>query len=377
MKFSEIAGNEEVKKALVHIVDSGRVPHAMLFHEDEGGGALALIQAFLEYLDCGQKRGNESCGQCPSCQQIARFLHPDIHYTFPVTSGRKVSGEVSKLVSDDFVHLWRELAMKNPYFLENELTEALGIEKKSGLVGIAEAKDILQKVSLATVTDSYRAIVIWLPEKMNAAAANSLLKEIEEPDSRTIFLLVTHAPEEVMKTVASRCLRIRVVPAPAEEIVRVLENEFHVGQDDAERVAQYAGGSVGQALYMLSDQYLSSVTFDLFSDLMDCLIRRDLEGTLQLGEDLAGLESREKQKAFCTFAGECIRKIFLVQQHMEGLAGIAPEEKDFYEKMALSVKRSFSRKSMMFLDRASLLVERNVNQKIVFCNLVTRMFTAI
>ena len=377
MRFSEIAGNEEVKKALVHIVDSGRVPHAILFHEDEGGGALALIQAFLGYLNCKHRHDGEAGGQCPCCQQISRYSHPDVHYSYPITSGGKVSGEAKNLIADDFIPYWRELVSANPYFLENELTAAFGIEKKSGLISIAEAKNILQKVSLATVTDSYRAIVIWLPEKMNAPAANALLKEIEEPNPRTIFLMVTHSPEDVMTTIASRCLRIRVLPAPSGEIARVLEQEFHTGQEEAERTAQYAGGSVGQALFMLSDKYLSSGTFDLFADLMDRLVRRDFEGTLQIGEELAGLESREKQKAFCNFAGECVRKIFLVQQHLDDLAGIAPEEKAFYEKMASSVKKSFSRKSMMFLDRASMLVERNVNQKIVFCNLVSRMFTAI
>ena len=377
MRFSEIPGNAEVKKALVNIVDGGRVPHAILFHENEGGGALALIQAFLQYLNCKDRHDGEACGVCPTCQQISRFSHPDVHYSFPITSGSKVSGTVSSLNSDHFVKYWRELAVANPYFLENELTSALGIEKKSGLISATEAKYILKKLSLAPVTDSYRAIVIWLPEKMNAAAANSLLKEIEEPNEKTVFLLVTHNPEDVMATIASRCLRIRVQPASVEEIAGTLETEFGTEPELAARTAEFAGGSMGQALFMLSDDYLSSAMYNLFADLMDRLTARDLEGTLRIGEDLAGLESREKQKAFCNFAGECVRKIFMIQQNLESLAGIAPEEKEFYRKMASSCKKSFARKSLMFLDRASMLLERNVNQKIIFCNLVCRMFFTI
>ena len=214
MKFSDVIGNTEVKEALVRMADSGRVPHAIMFHENEGCGALALAVAFVQYLNCKSHNGEDSCGLCPSCNQISKLIWPDIHFVFPV------AGE--KVTSDNFIQKWRDLFIRNPFFMENELYETLELEKKASSISVADAKNVLNALSLSSFTDGYRAVVIWLPEKMNQDAANRLLKIVEEPSERTMFLFVTHNPERVLKTIRSRCQLIRVLPAEKEEIAKAL-----------------------------------------------------------------------------------------------------------------------------------------------------------
>ena len=147
MKFADIPGNGKLKETLVSMADSGRVGHAVLLYENEGCGALSLALAFIQYLNCTHRHDGDSCGECQSCRQISGLVHPDTHFIYPVNSSRKT--DVQKPTSEAFLDLWRGLVLKNPYFLESELYSTLGIEGKSGVIAIAEARFILEKLSLA------------------------------------------------------------------------------------------------------------------------------------------------------------------------------------------------------------------------------------
>ena len=319
-----IYGNTEIVAALHQMVLSGKVPHAILFHEDDGGGALPIIVQFLEELYEGNPR-------------VAKLIHPDIHFIFPVAGP-------DKPVSLQFIGPFRALALENPYFFENELYEAIGIEGKQSNISVNEARSILDRLSLSAVEGGYRTVVLYLPEKLNPQAANALLKMVEEPPQKTLFLLITHAPEKVLITIASRCLQLRVQPLSPEAMAQVHPQE--------------------------GDTQLR----DLFHDLLQALVDKNLLQALETGEALAELKSREQQKRFCRLASEDLRRLFLLQKFPE-LAKLPEGEEDFYRRIAAAVKPSFARQGMGCLERALLLIERNVNQKILFADLVNQLYT--
>ena len=351
MRFADIIGNDTVVKAMVSMADSGRVAHAMLMYENEGCGALALALAYVQYLNCANPSGGDSCGECPSCRQMAKLIHPDVHFVFPVNKGPKTSDD--KPTSESYLKYWRELAVADPYFTEADLQKAIGIESKSGLIAVAEAKSIISKLSLASVSDGYKAVIFYLPEKMNQETANRLLKLVEEPPQKTLFLFITHAPEKVLQTIFSRCQSVRVMPLTKEEAARV------------------------QALKPEDDREEYNLYMDLFADLINSLVAKDLMTALECGETMAALDSREKQKAFCTFAGDCIRKIFMIQQNMSALAGVSPDEEAFYQGVAGRLAKTFCSRTITNIEKAVAMIERNVNSKIVFCDLVNRMFLSV
>lgn len=369
MKFADIIGNEDVKKALVNMADNGRVPHAMIFHENEGCGALALAVAFFQYLNCKSDSEGDSCGKCPVCNQISKLIYPDLHFVFPV------AGE--KVTSDNFLPQWRELFARNPYFMENELYEALGIEKKSSNISVAEAKNILNNLSLSSFSEGYRAVVIWLPEKMQAEASNRLLKIVEEPSENTLFMFITHSPERVLKTITSRCQLIRVLPATKREIAEALPKWTGIDEEAASYAAEFASGSIGMAIHSLAEKDSNVLMMDMFMSLMDGILERDFLSVLECGEAMAALDSREKQKAFCKFAGDCLRKIYMLQTNMEGIAGIRPDEREFYENVAAKCGDTFCVRASTAFSKALGMIVRNVNQKIVFANLVGRLFASV
>ena len=351
MKFADVIGNAEVAKALVSMADSGRVAHAMLMYENEGCGALALALAYVQYLNCSNPHDGDSCGECPSCRQMAKLIHPDVHYVFPVNKGPKASDD--KPTSESYIKYWRELAVSNPYFTEADLQKAIGIESKNGLIAVAEAKSIISKLSLTAVADGYKSVIFYLPEKMNQETANRLLKMVEEPPEKTIFIFITHAPEKVLQTIFSRCQSIRVMPLDREEAEKVRSLR---PADDREEYDKF---------------------MELFSDLMNAIIARDLMAALECGEMMAALESREKQKAFCIFAGGCIRKIFMIQQNMPQVADVAEEEQEFYSGVAGRCGKGFCTRSISNIEKVVSMIDRNVNSKILFCDLVNRMFLSV
>ena len=351
MRFADIIGNAEVAKALVSMADSGRVAHAMLMYENEGCGALALALAYVQYLNCSNPHDGDSCGECPSCRQMSKLIHPDVHYVFPVNKGPKTSDD--KPTSESYIQYWRELAIANPYFVEADLQKAIGIESKNGLIAVAEAKSIISKLSLTAVADGYKAVIFYLPEKMNQETANRLLKMVEEPPEKTLFIFITHAPEKVLQTIFSRCQSIRVMPLTKDEAAQV------------------------KALNPFDDREEYNLFMDLFSDLMNAIVARDLMAALECGEVVAALDSREKQKAFCAFAGECIRKIFMIQQNMPQIAGVAEEEQEFYSAMAGKCGKGFCSKSITNIEKVVAMIDRNVSSKILFCDLVNRMFLSV
>lgn len=322
----KVYGNTEIVTALSQMVESGHIPHAIMLHQDDGGGAFPLVINFLEQLYGGNPR-------------VGKLIHPDIHFVFPVAGP-------DKPVSLQYIAPFRELLLENPYFFENELYSAIGIEGKQAGISVNEARSILDRLSLSAVEGGYRTVVLYLPEKMNVQAANALLKMVEEPPRQTLFLLITQAPEKVLQTISSRCLHLRVQPLSPEA--------------DAEVHAREAAGNAALQ--------------DLFHDLLDAVVARDLLKALETADAVADLKVREQQKTFCRLASEDLRRLFLLQKS-PSLARLPQGEEDYYRRMASALKPTFPRRAMESLDRALLLLERNVNQKILFTNLVNQLYT--
>ena len=239
MSLDGIIGNHDAVKALRGMAGSGRIPHAMMLYENDGCGAMALTLAFLSAV-----MGDE--------HKVSNLIHPDVHYVYPVANGSKVTEKVENLRAELFLEYWRSLMTANPYALESEVSTAFGIEGKQAGINNAEAKEILETVWLTSVEGGWKAVVVYLPEKMNAAAANRLLKAVEEPPERTLFIMITHAPEKVMQTISSRCQAIRVLPYSKQEIAEILSSRFGKTPDEAAQASSVAGGSVGAALRYLS-----------------------------------------------------------------------------------------------------------------------------
>ena len=209
MLFREVLGHNELKERLIRTVTEERIHHAQMFVGPPGSGKLALALAYARYISCQQRGESDACGSCPSCLKYDKLAHPDLHFVYPVMTNKQVT---KNPVSDHFIESWRKAIGENPYLSENQWYEAIGAENKQGYISRQESTEILRKISLKSYESEYKTMIIWLPEKMNRSSANTLLKMIEEPPPKTLFLMITQNTEIILPTILSLAQIIRVPP---------------------------------------------------------------------------------------------------------------------------------------------------------------------
>ncbi len=340
MRFADIVGNEALKVSLSQIVDASRLPHAVLLCEDGPWGGVAFAVALSQYVNCSSRSGGDSCGECASCHKYGKLIHPDLHFVFPVSSSKKLSESEKKApISDYFIQQWRDLLLSNPFFSEQDLYDAIGIEGKSGNISVHEARHIAETLSLRPFEAEYKTMIIYLPEKMNQEASNKLLKLLEEPPAGTLFILVSHSPEKIIPTVRSRCQMIRLVPLSAQEkLLSGIGSGFDAEYDS------------------------------LVVRLLDVSLGKSLVDTFPVWEALADM-GREKQREWCMYAEDYLRKVYMTSCHLDSLCGIDPSQEKDIARFALGLKPGFYERAFKALDSAISSVAGNVNAKLTFCNL--------
>ena len=231
------------------MADSGRMPHAMLLLGPQGCGALGLALAYVQYVLCRHKEGGESCGKCSDCTKAIKFIHPDIHFSYPVIKSEK---QKDPPISTQYLKEWRMMLGDNVYMDVNQWLEKLGGENKQGNITARECVEIVKKLSLKTFEASHKVVVMWLPEYLGNEG-NRLLKLIEEPPDDTLFVLVAENQERILNTILSRCQLIQINGLTDEEISSGLLDRG-VPKEDAMAVAHLADGDLNEALRLASNE---------------------------------------------------------------------------------------------------------------------------
>lgn len=375
MKFSSIVGQHKLKSQLINLSGEGRVSHAIMFCEDQGYGALPLAIAFAQYNSCPNRDGRDSCGTCPTCNKFQKLIHPDLHFAMPVNNTKKITSD-KKPVSDHFIDVWRTSVIENPNLTEQEWYDKIGVENKLGLIGVNEAALILRKLSLRSFEGGDKYMIIWLPERMNQEAANKLLKLIEEPPAGTYIFLVSKSPEKILPTIISRCQIIRVTPLEIEELGNSLSQEFSISQADGIFWAKISGGSISKAREIIRDSIEVSSSQELFLRLLEGCITKDMVSVISVWEDLA-ISGREKQRQFCFYALEFIRRVYIVSMGIEEISNTPDSQKDVVSLWAKKIKPSFYSRGYDAINGALADIDRNVNSKYIFSDLSNRFFLSL
>ena len=240
-----------------------RLPHALMLCGPQGSGKMALALAFANYLLCRNHTcDDEACEACPQCRMLAKWEHPDLHFTFP-TIKLPSMGADHKPVSDDFAKQWHEMIQTGPYFSMDQWMTAIGAENQQAIITAGESDELIRKFSLKSSQGGYKVSIIWLPERMNIECANKILKLIEEPPSHSVFIMVCQEPDKLLETIRSRTQRIDVRRIDNDSIAKVLAERYPLGAETATRVARLSDGSWLNALRIIDND---SETADFFAD---------------------------------------------------------------------------------------------------------------
>lgn len=366
MRFSDIVGHDELKRRLAAQIDAGRVSHAQLFTGAAGYGTLPLAIAYVQYLFCTNRHDGDSCGVCPSCRQIEELAHPDLHFVFPVNKRDKRSGEA--VTSDQFVEKWREIWRDSGgVFTAEEWYERLDLGKTmKGLITAKESEEIIRKLSFKSYSSEYKAMVIWLPETMNQEAANKILKILEEPWDKTLFILVSERPELLLTTITSRTQEVAVGRIECQRLERLALAE---GRDatEARNMARLAGGSLIELRELLQGQTdeARKQYFDLFCRLMRLSYNdRHLE-LFEWADDMSAL-SRESQRQFFVHSLRLLRESYMLHAGLGAISYLWGEEEAFCRKFAPFIGNQNIEILVEEIERAMAQIAQNGSPRIVF-----------
>lgn len=368
MLFKEVIASEKVIKLLQKEVKNDRVSHAQMFVGPEGSGKLALARAFAQLLLCENPGPKDACNECSSCQKVNAFTHPDLHFVYPVVLSK--ADHVS--CSDDVREHWNDLLQKQPYFGMNQWLEKLDNVGKNPIIAVEESRQILKKLSLKAYGDTYKIMIIWLPEKMNLQTANKLLKLLEEPPEKTIFLLVSDNTEQILPTILSRTQIINVPPIETEKIAKYLSKHQGVDKGVAESVAALSHGNVVEAIQTVQGDKDYHLYFELFKKLMRAAYTANPMELMEISDEVAGLD-REKQKNFIKYGLHIFRES-IIMNYMKGeLLNLKNEEIDFLKKFARFINNHNITELTEEFNEAFYHIERNANPKILFSDVMIKL----
>lgn len=373
MQFKDVIGQNKVKEQLRASVRNGRIPHAQLFQGPEGAGTLPMAIAYAQYVSCTNRAELDSCGSCSSCKKFNHLAHPDLHFAFPVNTSKSVKKDP---ISDDYIANWREKLSDNPYFLANHWYNAMNIENKQGLISKKESEAIIRKLSLKSFESEYKFLILWLPEKMNATSANMLLKLVEEPPEKTIFILVSEVPEQVLLTISSRTQPVKLSRISDEDLKQFLVSNKGLSEDDAHGVARLANGSYISAQEILKASDEGVFNLEKFTSIMRLCYMREIQEINNWTEQMAGI-GRERLKSFFNYALRLIRENFIMNLKNEEIVYLTKQEEAFSSKFHPYINgRNISEIANEF-NSASADIERNANAKIVLFDMSLKLVKLI
>lgn len=372
MFFKDIIGQEAAKQRLIQEINEGRIPHAQLFCGPEGVGKLPLALAYARYLSCTSRGETDACGTCPSCIKFNKLVHPDVHFVFPIVKSAKNKKEIC----EDYISDWRTFVLGNAYFNLNHWLNEMGAENSQALIYAKESDEIVRKLSLKSSEGGFKITIVWLPEKMHPVCANKLLKLLEEPPERTIFLLISEAPDTILQTILSRTQRFNIRKIDEPAIAGVLENKYGVLQSESRSIAHLANGNFIKALETIHLNEENRLFFDLFVSLMRLSYQRKIKEMKLWSEQVAGL-GRERQKNFLEYCQRMIRENFIYNLHQKDLSYMSIDEQNFATRFAPFVNERNVMGIMDELSEAQQHIEQNVNARMVFFDFSLKMIVLL
>lgn len=379
MQFKEIPGLPDIKTALLQSVKRSHVSHSQLFYGPEGGAQLAMALAYATYINCENRSETDSCGQCASCHKMDRIIHPDFHQIFPTTKSAKVKAgdDDDKKAStvEGFLPLWRTFLQENIFNSLAGWHEHIGAEKnQQAIIPTEEARKIIQKVSLKAYEAEYKILLVWLPELMNNSAANAILKVLEEPPAKTLFLMVCNDPNKLLPTILSRAILINVPLFEDADVTNYLVDKNLTEQHRAKQVAYLAEGNLSKALEILVQE--DDDIHESFAGWMRLCFKPDIAGLIKLADQFSAM-TKTTQKQILEYGLTVFRDLFLYIHGGEKLIRLEGDELQFVERFGKVVNPDSIEFITQEISETLYHLERNAFPKILFLDLSLRIARVI
>jgi DNA polymerase-3 subunit delta' len=370
MQFKDVIGQSAVKQRLIKSVQENHVPHAQLFLGPAGCGKLPLALAYAQYILCPNRTETDSCGVCPTCQKVQKLVHPDLHFVLPTNTTKKVKKDPE---TDLFLEEWREFTLKNEgYFNDNDWYSFLDIENKQGYMSVRDASTLLRKLSMKAYEGEYKIAIIWLAEKMNPQCANKLLKLLEEPPEKTLFLLIAEDQEELLATIKSRTVLVKIPTLDTGSIEQALQKRYGCDPQQAHDAAIISEGDWLTACRSFKDFEDHKYFFTTFQQWMRLCFRAAYPELIDFSANIKSL-GREKQKELLNYGLRIVNNALLFNNHLPDIVMLPDDEKKFNANFAPFVNSANLVQIVGLFEEAIRQIERNGYAPLIFTDVSFKM----
>jgi len=374
MKFKEIVGQKNLINSLVKNVLNNRVSHAQMLIGYEGAGNVALALAYSQFVNCTNKQIfnddasllADSCGECPSCVKSSKLIHPDIHFVFPITVTKK---HPKKVLSKEFYPEWREFIKQNRGYIDlNDWYAYIEVENKQGIISAEECNDIINTLNYKTYESEYKVVIIWMIEKLYYSAAPKILKLLEEPPDKTLFLLIAEDNQQVLDTILSRVQFIKLTKPSRTEIQEYLIMHFNTTQELASQLCFKHNNNITQIIDVVKHGYDDNKFMVFFVEWMRNCFKGQIDLIIKSADEFKSY-GREKQKQFFEFCSFQIRNSFFIAFSQNVLKYQDTEQASFYKNFGKYIHIENAQLIYSELNEAALMIERNANPKMLFTDI--------
>ncbi len=374
MLFKEIKGNLEIKNQLILGVKNKRISQSQIFIGEKGNAKLALALAYAQYLNCENKKNNDSCNSCNTCVKYKKLLHPDLHIFFPTIKTNKIKNPTSK----NYLNKWIEVVKKNPYISLGYWVDSFENENKTGKQAViykSEIEEMHKILALKKYESKYRIMLIWMPEKMNLEASNKLLKTLEEPPEKTIFLLVSEDRFSLLKTIKSRVQLIKTPAFTTKEIVDYLEEKNNVF-DDIGTLEKITNSDLGEIIQIQKNKIKTTNIFLNFSNWMRLIYKKDIQEISKWTEEISRI-GRKNQRLLCLYTLKMIRESIMYSFSNKKLLKTNQKETEFISNFFVFIHEKNRYEIIKKIDETIKAISRNANSKILFFELSLQLMVLL
>lgn len=369
MKFSDIYGFEGEKKRLIQTVEENRISHAQLFLGPQGSANLALALAYAQYINCKNKTNGDACGTCPSCIKYEKLTHPDLHFIFPVAKVKELKDKEVSSKHSFYLEKWREALLENNYHLSvGDWYEKIGIENKQGMINTNDARSILDTLNYKSYEAEYKVMVLWMAEYLYHAAAPRILKILEEPPEKTLFLLIANNSDQIISTILSRAQTLKIPRYGDKALEKYLTDKLEASQHQARRAAKLANGDLVAARRLIQTSEVEEFNFEQFRHWMRICFSADFVAINEFVGAIAKMV-RERQKSFLTFGLDIVRKSMLLNYSGDSVVRLSDMESKFVKDFSPFINEKNLDRLYEELNQAIYHIERNAKAEILFTDL--------
>ncbi|MEG1762134.1 MAG: hypothetical protein RSC04_02705 [Bacteroidales bacterium] len=385
MRFRDIIGQRELINKIIHAVAQGRIAHAQLFLGGEGRQKLPLALAYAQYINCTHKVSKQevddlgeleadSCGHCPSCIKFTQLQHPDLHFIFPNNTNGRID---DKPKSSDFIGEWRTLCLqRQAEFSLSQWYAAMGIGNKQGTINTRDCGEILDILNYKNYEADFKFIIIWMVEKLYYAAAPKILKVLEEPADKTVFILISENQDQILNTILSRTQLVKFPSLTSIDIENALVNKHFVSTEKAHYIAQKANGNYIEALSKIENGEEDLYFHEMFVKWMRLCYLLDIPKLAEFGNQINKL-GRESIKQFLRHSMDKLRLCMLLHYGNEQWIHSEGEELKFISNFSQFIDANNIEQFNQNINNAIYHIERNANGNILMMDLSLRFYKLI